>query len=104
MKARSRPTLDAELKEVPALILADYRQFLFGGAQAEDDGVSKAFGARHTAGRAALAHLELALKLAGGTENEAAAKRISDDLATWRKQIPAAPKQEPEPDDDGSGG
>jgi hypothetical protein len=103
VKARRRAPLDAEMQEVAALILADYRHFLFGGQQMED-GVAKAFSARHTAGRAALAHLELALKLAGDTENEAAARRISDDLSTWRKRIPASPKEEPEPDDDGSGG
>ena len=107
--ARPRPSFGAELQEVVALILAEYRRFLLGGEAAED-GAAKAFGTRHTAGRAALAHLELALKLAGGggTEDEDAARRVSDSIAEWRARMSttptAAPQEEPEAhDDDGSG-
>jgi hypothetical protein len=102
--ARRRPAFEVELKEMAALILADYRRFVLGGEP--DEGVAKAFGARHTAGRAALAHLEQVAKLAGiggGAEEEAAARRISDSITAWRKHIPASPKQEPETDDDGCG-
>ena len=61
------------------------------GRKAED-GAAKAFGARHTAGRAALAHLELALKLAGGgTGDEDAARRVSDSIAEWRARMSTTP-------------
>lgn len=106
--ARPRPSFGAELQEVVALILAEYRRFLLGGEAAED-GAAKAFGARHTAGRAALAHLELALKLAGfgGAESEDAARRVSDSIAEWRARMsttPTAPQEDTEAhDDDGSG-
>ena len=102
--ARRRPAFEAELKEMVGLILADYRRFVLCGEM--DEAAAKAFGARHTAGRAALAHLETAVKIAGGAGDEAAAaaaRRVSDDIAAWRKHIPAAPKQEPDTDDDGSG-
>ena len=99
--ARRRPAFEAELKEMAALILADYRRFVLGGEA--EEGAAKAFGARHTAAKAALAHLELVAKLAGGAEGEAAARRVSDDLATWRKHIPSSPREEPDPDDAGSG-
>ena len=107
MRVGARPRLPsgAELQEVVALILAEYRRFLLGGET--EDGAAKAFGTRHTADRAALAHLELALKLAGGgAESEDAARRVSDGIAEWRARMSTttAPQEEPEAHDhDGSG-
>ncbi|MBL6459171.1 hypothetical protein JMJ55_28005 [Belnapia sp. T6] len=84
-----------------ALILADYRGFVARYAEEPEDAVTKAFSARHTAGRTALAHLEQLVKLAAEAGDEAQRKAVGEVLAEWRRLMP--PMQEEE-DAAGGGG
>ena len=54
------PLADADRAAVARLILDDYRRFL-----SDPDADSKAFAARHAAGKAALAHLDQLMKVGG---------------------------------------
>ena len=72
---RTPPLADADRDAVAQLILDDYRRFL-----SDPDADSKAFAARHAAGKAALAHLDQLMKLgAPGEEAAAGAGEAAED-------------------------
>jgi len=100
MTTKRKPKIDTDVPAAVKLILDDYQAFLAGGPHAQDEG-AKAFAARHAAARAALAHLEQLLKLAG---DDPPGEVTAESIATWRSLMPPEAKQEPETDDDGAGG
>jgi hypothetical protein len=104
MATRRTSPIDVDFPSVAKLILQDYQSFVAHAAEAPDDAITKAFAARHAAGRGALAHLEQLLKLAGDTVGEAEVTRIGESLSEWRAIMPPPAKEEPEADDDGAGG
>jgi hypothetical protein len=97
VRARRNARLDADLTEAAQLVLEEYRSFLQGDT--EED--AKAFGARHAAARAALAHLEHVLKLA---RDSGEAKPVEIDMAAWRERMPSLANEETSSDDDGAAG
>ena len=97
MRARRNAPLDADLTEAARLVLEEYRSFLQGDT--EED--AKAFGARHAAARAALAHLEHVLKLA---RDSGEARPAEADMAVWREKMSSVPNEETPSDDDGAAG
>lgn len=101
MAGKRKPQLDTDFLASARLILADYQAFLSNGLHALEDGATKAFAARHAAGRGALAHLEQLLKLAGEDQQP---KLIADSLNEWRALMPPQAREETEADDDGAGG
>ena len=68
------PLADADRATVAQLILDDYRRFL-----SDPDADSKAFAARHAAGKAALAHLDQLMKVGGPGEEAAGAGGAAED-------------------------
>jgi hypothetical protein len=74
VRRRRPPGFNLRLAETVREVTADYVSFLRGprGEEPED---AKAFGARHAAAKAALAHLEALIKLAAESD-EAAAERL----------------------------
>ena len=97
-KRRSRGT--ADFPAVAKLLLADYQDFVAGGA---DDSVTKVFAARHAAGRAALSHLEQLIKLAQEAGTEEDAKEVAATITEWRARMPPQAPEDPEADDQGTG-
>lgn len=67
MRRRKAPAHDLKLADLLPEVRADYAAFLRTGRGEEED--AKAFGARHAAAKAALAHLEHLMKIAGGAED-----------------------------------
>ena len=103
MARRPRRRIETDFPAAARLILSEYRAFLAEGAEGHEDGEAKAFAAHHAAGRAALAHLEQLIKLAGETGDEDQVQALGDCLAEWRAKIPRQLREEPEPDDDDGG-
>jgi hypothetical protein len=101
MTTDRKQRLDSDFLTAAQLILDDYQAFL--AQEAPDDGVTKAFAARHTAGRGALTHFELLLKVASEAGDEAQLTAMAELLAAWRRRMPAALFEEPpEADHDGA--
>ena len=98
MAPKRRPRGDQDLPAAAKLILQDYQDFVAGEA---DDGESKLFAARHAAARAALAHLEQVLKLAGEAGTAEEAREVVATITEWRARMP--PQEESEADDEGPG-
>jgi hypothetical protein len=101
MTTKRKPKIDTDIPAAVKLILDDYQAFLAGGPHAQEDGATKAFAARHAAARAALAHLEQLLKLAG---DDPPGEAVTESITKWRALMPPEAKEEPEADDDGAGG
>jgi hypothetical protein len=88
MKSRPRPSMaDADFAIAQRLILDDYNRFLTALPRAGEDAADpKAFAGRHTAARAALAHLEQLQKLVcGGGGDESAAGEVAVQLDAARR-------------------
>jgi hypothetical protein len=71
MRRRRPPGVPVKLADAVAEVTADYLGFLRASRTQEPED-AKAFAARHAAAKAALAHIEQILKLASGSEEEAA--------------------------------
>lgn len=97
---RRKPLLPpgTDLTNAVRLVLQDYEGFL----AAPPDGAlgdSKAFAARHAAGRGALSHLEQIMKVAAEAGDAAGVQACAAALDTARQAIAAL--KESDPDDDG---
>jgi hypothetical protein len=93
-----------KLSDAVAEVTADYLGFLRASRTQEPED-AKTFAARHAAAKAALAHIEQILKLASGSEEEAA-ERLTDAqalLAQARRELGEG-KPEGRPDEDGEAG
>jgi len=104
MKSKRKSSVDLDIAAAVKLILEDYRWFLGIAPNTADDGATKAFAARHAAGRAALTHLEHVLKLGSEHGEQPAAQAASECLSEWRARMPPQAEEEPEIDGDGAGG
>jgi len=104
MRRRRPPGVNVKLADAVAEVTADYLGFLRASRTNEPED-AKAFAARHAAAKAALAHIEQILKLASGSEEEAA-ERLTDAeaLLTQARQQMDQDKTEGRPDDDGEAG
>ena len=100
MAAKRRLRISGDFAGAVALVFADYRRFVALCLEEPDEAVVKAFAARHTAGRTALAHAEQLLKLAADAGEEAQQDAIAEVLAEWRRLMPTLPEEE----DDASAG
>jgi hypothetical protein len=85
MATRRKPRAGRDFPTAAMLILQDYEAFLRAGM---DDGITKAFAARHAAGRAALAHLEQLLAVAGQAGSAEEATELAASIAEWRTRMP----------------
>ena len=94
MRRRRPAEWDFDLHALVRAVAAEYAAFL---RDAEAD--PKPFGARQTAAKAGLAHLEAVMKLAEGGSASAAAD-VTEQLRAMR----AAMAEEPPPDDEGDCG
>jgi len=102
--ATTRKPLSLEhLPEAVKQILAEYMAFVTGGP-AQDETVTKAFAARHAAGRGALSHAEQLIKLAGESIDATQMQDILKSLTEWRAMMPPLAKEDPEADGDTDGG
>ena len=86
---------DADRAEMARLIVDEYRRFL-----ADPDADTKAFAARHAAGKGALAHLDLLMKSGGRCED---AEADDAGLGAARAGIASLRDEEAEADDDDAG-
>lgn len=104
----ARPATEPELGPAVAKVMAEYMGFL--DAPHEEDGTDpKAFGARHTAAKTALSHIEQLLKLSGAPEDEAAEKlgacrAMLGDVRQEIGDLPGDEAEEMPSDDDGDPG
>lgn len=98
---RRRPTGGhVKLSDAVAEVTADYLGFLRASRTNEPED-AKAFAARHAAAKAALAHIEQILKLAAGSEEEAAERLTeSETLLTQARQQMGQDKTTEEGQDD----
>lgn len=109
MKSRRKPSMaDADFAIAQRLILDDYNRFLTALPRAEEDAADpKAFAARHTSARTALAHLEQLQRLVcggGAGDEEAAAGEIAGHLDAARAAVASLRGEEAGADDgDGDG-
>ncbi|WP_149540446.1 hypothetical protein [Siccirubricoccus phaeus] len=103
MAGKRRAKIDLDFVASARLILADYHRFMSADPATQEDGASKLFAGRHTAGKAALSHLEQLLKLAAGQADEAQLQEIGESLAKYRSFMAAEMKEESETDDPGDG-
>lgn len=63
-----RPAADARLADAARLVAEDYLRFVASGEWLDPE-AAKAFAARQAAAKAALAHLELLRRVAGGADD-----------------------------------
>jgi hypothetical protein len=102
MRRRARPPLEStDFAAAARRVLADYEGFVAASAEAGDAADARAFAARHAAARAALAHLEQLLKLAGDGGREEEVQDIAHCLGETRRQIAALAEEESADDEGG---
>ena len=98
---------DADFAIAQRLILDDYNRFLTALPRTGEDAADpKAFAARHTSARTALAHLEQLQKLVcgGGGDDEAASGEVAGQLDAARAAMASLRAEEAEGGDgDGDG-
>ena len=87
---------DADRAALARLIAEEYRRFV-----ADPDADTKAFAARHAAGKGALAHLDLLMK-SGGRGEEEPGDAVANHLDAARAAV-ASLEGEADPDDDDAG-
>ena len=86
--------------EMARLLAEEYRRFV-----ADPDADTKAFAARHAAGKGALAHLDLLMKPGGRGEDEPGADAAADHLDAARAAVASLEGEgEADPDDDDDAG
>lgn len=101
---RKPPMTEADRDDAARLIMDDYLGFLLGGPRPGEEGDPKAFASRHTAAKAALAHLDQLMKVAGGTDEEAGgAEAAGGHLGAARAAMASLEGEEAEADDSGDG-
>jgi hypothetical protein len=103
MRRRRPRRVDPQLAEAIQKVAQDYLRFL-ATASAGIDEDARSFAARHGAAKAALAHLEVLVKLAGETDEDAALRLTADlDLLAPARAAIAEETEEGE-DAEGAGG
>ncbi len=107
-RTKGRPPIpEADRDEAARLIWDSYMNFLIGGPAPGEETDPKLFAGRHGAGKAALAHLDLLYKTAGGPapgEDAAAGEAVAGQLGAARSQIASLDGEEAETDDDAGDG
>lgn len=101
MRRRKPRAQDLKLADLVPEVRADYAAFLRLSRGEEED--AKAFGARHAAAKAALAHLEQLIKIAGASEEAADAGPCEGLLSDMRRQMNQEEQEMPD-DDEGEPG
>ncbi|MDB5413762.1 MAG: hypothetical protein JWR10_2097 [Rubritepida sp.] len=104
MKRRKPRGFDIDLADAVPKVTAEYLAFLqTGHVDAEAD--PKAFGARHTAAKTVLAHIEALIKLTGPPDDEAADRLGEGEelLREMRYRMHQEPEETPV-DDEGNTG
>jgi hypothetical protein len=104
MATKRRLKLDLDLAAAANLVFDSYLDFLTAPVPPEERSDSKAFAARHTAGRTALAHLGDIEKRAESIGDETQQQAIGAILAEARLQLAGAPPDEKEAADGDPGG
>lgn len=100
MRRRKARGTDLKLADLVPEVRADYAAFLRMTRGEEED--PKAFGARHAAAKAALAHLEHLIKIAGCSEDAADGAEPGEGLLSDMRRMMNQEEQET-PDDDAAG-
>jgi len=92
MRKRRAAALAEDLPGAIPEVIGAYRRFLRAAPGAPEE--PKEFGARHTAARTALAHLEQLLKILGEDAGEEARQDAEQLLASARADMPALTEAE----------
>ena len=104
MATKRRLKVDLDLAAAANLVFESYLDFLTAPVPPEERSESKAFAARHTAARTALAHLSDIEKRAESYGDEAQQQAIGSILAEARMHLADSPPDEKEAPDGEPGG